>query len=289
MQAFEFCRNDVAPRFSDWAVACHDLNAKKQQELFAVLSFASRVADIPHRASDVAVATTQIQWWQRQLASIGAQIDDDTRYRELGAESITLHPSLVAMRPLLTRSPDAITSLQRLLEHASADVEFSGFATEHELHHFWQLRSEALWTLLLSVFEQDYSEHWAAMTALVEWSQLLKQWPRYALDGIIYFPEEWLSSHQLSAQQLTEKHQSLALQKLLAERSSDYRLKAQQAIAAIPVADRIVVSPLLRWLHLQNAWLKKTERAGYPLYDFRIELGWLQKRWCCWRAHHRTL
>lgn len=283
MSAFEFCQQDVAPRFSDWAFASASMSATQQAELFGVLSYAQRVADIPHRASEMQVATAQISWWQQQLAAV-AEKDGEQPYKNLAATEITIHPSLVAMQSLLQREPEALSWLTQLLEHANEDLQFAGFQQESELMHFWQHRHQPLWSIKLAVFRQPFAEPWLPLAALAEWVQVLKRWPTLMADGVVYLPESWLTEQQLTISDLVEKKAPNALPILLANISSRMRNQANAALISLSAETRTQTQPLLRWLHLQNAWLKATERAGFPLYEYRLELGSLQKRFVVWRA-----
>jgi len=283
MSAFEFCQQDVAPRFSDWAVASTGMHHAQQAELFGVLSYAQRVADIPHRASEMQVATAQISWWQQQLVAIAEQ-DAEPAYQNLTTKDITVHPSLVAMHPLQQRQPEMLTWLTQLLEHANEDLQFAGFHDESEWKHFWQHRHQPLWSLLLTVFRQPFADHWLPLAALAEWVQVLKRWPKLMADGVVYLPEDCLATQQLQAADLVERKSPEKLPALLADFSTRLRREANEALALLSPQTRNQTQPLLRWLHLQNAWLTATERAGYPLHDYRIELGSLRKRFVAWRA-----
>jgi len=298
MQAFEFCRDDVAPRFSDWAFAARGLSAQQKQALFGALCFAYRVADIPHRASEAQIAQAQIAWWRNQVqlmmgedpapvSNAASSKNRQENYIDVGSVSnaiaadseFSTHPSLQCLAALLKRKPELVTRLQSLVEHAEHDVHFTGYQTQDEWIKDWSLRTDATWALLLATVELEMNANWRAIGLFAEWIMLLKQWPRFAKDGVIYLPTDLLAKAGLSAEALTAEPESPAFATLLAEQSLRLTQNARDALTSLTPIERNQSVVFRRWLHLQLAWLNATSKQRFPLYRYRIELGALQKRW----------
>lgn len=267
-KAARSCETDVAPKYSDWHYALRGLAAAHLNPVLGVLSFYQRINAIALRASERALALTQLQWWQ-------TQVDSET-------DADGTHPCLLAMGEL--RQRDAIRSrLQRLLALAQEDLDFAGFATSSDMQRFFRTRGALRVELLALVQHQTMTPEAAANWGyFLEYVELLSQLPRQFSQGLIYFSSEHLAAHQLSADELaTHAHdQQARLQQLLSVESA----MARTALSSINPSTQKLLPFLRRYSALQLAWLNATKADGFRLFEHHLALGSLQKNWCCWRA-----
>lgn len=280
MHAIEFCRQDIAPAGSDWALALRGTVPAAGNRLLGLLCFAARVADIPHRASEPAVAHTQFAWWRAQLA------DDN-------ATPATRHPSLQAMGAWGYTS-GVRERLDALIDCAHADLNFAGFATAAEADTFFNRRaavfgalcSDALCSDALSSDEPEAGWPAAAQQAFGRFHaylQVMHHFRRDAGAGLIYFPEDALRAHGLEPEQLLRPQRSEAFRAFMSSRRTHEEQALASELAGLDRRQRQAGRPLLRWLRLQRAWLKLTADDGFQLYDHRLETGPLLKRLALWQ------
>ncbi len=273
MHAIEFCRQDIAPAGSDWDLALRGSAAHAANRLLGLLCFAARVADIPHRASEPAVAHTQFAWWRAQLA-------EDTAATPIAT---TRHPSLEAMAAW-GRTAEVRDRLAALIDCAHVDLDFAGFATGDDADAFFNRRA----TLLGGLCSEALDAHWPAAAQLAfgrfhEYLQLMHHFRRDAGAGLIYFPEDALRSHGLEPEQLMRPLRSDAFRQFMAARRTLEEQMLAAGLATLDRRQRQTGRVLLRWLALQRAWLKLTADDGFQLYDHRLETGPLLKRLALWR------
>lgn len=262
MDARSFCRQDVAPAHSELASALHGLAADTELALLGVFAFHQRVCDIPHRASERPLAATQLQWWRTQLT----------------ADAASTHPSLQALAGLRSRIPAVTLLLSALLDTVEADIDFAGFAEQHELDGFLQQRGELLLQLLCYPLGVALtSDVGKAIGGFLEYVQLVQEFPRHAGAGVIYLPYSELGKLGFSAEQLSQRTDH-DLRALFGRQSAHQRAQLRAGLRQLDRQTARQLAPVLTLLALRNRWLGATEADGYALQRYRLQLGALQ-RW----------
>lgn len=262
MDARSFCRQDVAPAHSELASALRGLDTDTELALLGAFAFHQRVCDIPHRASERQLADTQLQWWRSQLTT----------------EAASTHPSLQALADLRARIPAVTLLLSALLDTVEADMDFAGFAEQHELDGFLQQRGELLLQLLCYPLGIALtSDLGKAIGGFLEYAQLVQDFPRHASAGVIYLPYSQLGQLGFSAEQLSQRTDH-DLRALFGQQTAHQREQLRAGLRQLDRHTARQLAPILTLLALRSRWLSATEADGYALQRYRLQLGTLQ-RW----------
>lgn len=262
MQAREFCRQEIAPAHSELATALKGVASEPELALLGTFAFHQRVCDIPHRASERALAQAQLQWWRTQLTP----------------DAHSTHPSLQALAPLRERVPALTHLLNGLLDTVEADIDFAGFAEQQELDGFLQQRGELLLQLLGYALDVPLTSPAAkAIGGFLEYTQLVREFARHASAQVVYLPYNHLHQQGLTAEQLC-RPTAVDLRAVFTAQTAHQRLLLREGLRtlATPTARRL--APVLILLTLRSRWLAATEADGYALQRYCLQLGALQ-RW----------
>jgi len=262
MNAREFCRQDVAPPHSDLATALNGVESDTELALLGTFAFYQRVTEIPHRASERALADMQLQWWRSQLTS----------------EAASTHPSLQALTAIRQQQPSVDGALQQLLDTVASDIEFSGFADQPELDACLQRRGVALVELTCACLRVKLPPELAAtLGAFLEYCQLVQDFPRHASAGVVYLPVSELGQHGLSAEQICH-HTDADLSGLFAAQTQHQIERLRQSLPTLDATTARTLAPLLVLIALRYRWLIATASDGYAMQRYRLHLGVLQRR-----------
>ncbi|NQD37382.1 squalene/phytoene synthase family protein [Permianibacter sp. IMCC34836] len=268
MDAREFCRQDVAPTPSDLAIALQGLDAETELALLGVFAFHQRVCDIPHRASERQLADTQLQWWRAQLT----------------ADAHSTHPSLQALARLRSQVPAITPLLGALLDTVETDIDFAGFAEQHELDSFLQQRGDVLLQLVCHALNLTLdSDRRKAIGGFLEYVQLVHDFPRHASAQVIYLPYSQLGQHGISAEQLCQRSDN-DLRALFSAQTGHQRKRLTDGLRGLDPHRARQLAPILILLALRSRWLAATEADGYALQRYRLQLGALQR----WQTRLKT-
>ncbi len=273
MKAAQQCREQIAPRFSDWDFALRGLNDPVCSALLGAAAFADRVKAIPHRASERSVAETQLNWWRAQLSA-----QDTSDFDRLNTSR---HPSLTALGDYLTHEA-VLSRLQRLLDLAQEDMDFAGFASRDDMLRFFRTRGAVTLELFAAICHAKIeAETCAALGYVMEFCDLIAHFHLHSQAGIVYFAQTDLQEHGHTAESLIKRDdQQAGWLTLFNEQTALAQRLFTRHIGCLPKS----TLALKRYLLLRWHWLQTMQQHGFPLYRYHLQLGHLHKYFICLKA-----
>lgn len=238
-----------------------------RHDLAALLAWRQEVRAILDDVSDPGVARLKLQWWREELQ------------RTYGGEP--RHPLSEALQPAL--ASHALPSgpfLQMagqveeeiLRRHPSDDAALAGLC-ERDLGALFDLMTRCHG--IDDPNELKTARTLGAFCALVD---LIRDSGFLARQGRTLLPTDYLRSHGLSPEALTERTHRARLPELLPSAARQARCVLEQTGTSrtLPPFARVRAG-------IQEALLRELEATAFDVADQRVELTALRKLWLAWR------
>jgi phytoene synthase len=263
--------------------SCLFLTAAQKQSLAPLLSFIWRTERIPRFSSEPEVVTTQLSWWQKELALAYNQQATHPLIIEL-TQSINNHADQIEPADFSQKSVNQLIASLSYLLNQQQDCQNDDAAAF--LIHARKKRAEFI-NLASALIEATPLDQQTLSTAseLLTRIDIVDGFHRDADAGIVNMPLDNLIKEKITVDDLTNKNvnnrkfwghwlqQSLTLYKNLWQQQH-------------PLVEVILIYSGLRLIAHKKS-LQKTSSTSNNCYNSRATLSPLQKFWLSWRIHSR--
>jgi len=263
--------------------SCLFLTAEQKHQLEPLLSFIWRTERIPRFSLEAEVVTTQLSWWQKEIAL--AYNHQATHPQVIGLMcSIESHAETIDKPNFVQDSANTlISSLAYLLKQQQDcqndnDADFLQHTTKKR-HGFIELACELLDSAALE--QTIITEACELLTSI----DIVDGFHRDAAAGIISLPLDALIKQDITVDELTNpESNNQAFWKYWLRRNLIIynKLWSQQH----PLIEVIVIYSGLRLVAFKKS-LQKSSATANSCYNSRPTLSSLQKFWLSWRIHSR--
>ncbi len=218
------------------------------------------------------VAHTRLQWWRAEIDRLvnGSPQHPATRLLDEGA------------------APDraAFAKLHETVVAADMDLARMTYSNARELRAYCSRSGGAIQELmaaqLLAPLPLDEATRATAnrIGVGVRQSEILRDLRQDACDGRVYLPQDRLTAHNVTLEDLRGREIPPRLRAALREYRDAVGEELQTALAAA----RAPLRPLAVLAALHRSLLKRIAARDFDVATARIDLGPIEKPWVAWRA-----
>jgi phytoene synthase len=221
------------------------------------------------------VAHTRLTWWRAEIDRL-----------------VNGNPQHPATRLLNDAQPTDRMSFSKLHESmAAADMDLARmtYSNMRELRAYCSRSGGAIQELMAAQLVapaslDDANRAIANRLGIgVRQSEILRDLRRDAYDGRVYLPQDRLTSHNVTLEDLRNREVAPRLKTALREYRDAVQDELQSALAAASAQLR----PLAVLAALHRRLLDRIAAHDYDVATSRIELGPIEKPWVAWRAARR--
>lgn len=273
----DYCQQKAAPDGSSTYYALRRAPAASQPLLTALYALRRELEETVKETSDPTIGRTKHAWWQKELASLFNGEPSHPVTKALQAHSAKKRALDEPLR----------TSLDTLVDGFGMDLDQARYLDWPGLRRYLDQTGGAFAVAVARITARapDQAAKWAAPlgSALVLAERLLELGDD-ARHGRIYIPIDELQRFSVTAADLINRKYSdefTALMRFQVERA---RKALNEAVAAIPPAERAGQRLLRAQAALALQSLDEIEREGFHVLHQRIALTPIRKLWITWRT-----
>jgi len=269
----DYVQQKAAASGSSFYYAFLFLPAPKRAAITAFYAFCREVDDVVDEATDAGLAATKLAWWQAEVAKAYA-----------GAPS---HPVMQALMPLAQGFNIEQRHLQAVIQGCQMDLSQTRYLDYPSLTRYCHLVAGVVGEVAAQIFGQTQPQTTAYAHTLgqaLQLTNIIRDVGEDARRGRIYLPMSDLQQFGVTAQDILNRSYSdrfIALMSFQAQRAHSLY---EQALAALPAADRRAQKPGLMMASIYRALLCEIEHDQFKVLHQRISLTPLRKFWLAWKV-----
>ncbi|WP_087657573.1 squalene/phytoene synthase family protein [Caballeronia terrestris] len=271
----DYCQQKAAPDGSSTYYALRRAPVASQPLLTALYALRRELEETVKETSDPTIGRTKHAWWQKELASL-----------------FNGEPSHPVTKALANANKTALdeplrASLDTLVDGFGMDLDQARYLDWPGLRRYLDQTGGAFGVAVARITARapDPAAAWAApLGSALMLAERLLELGDDARHGRIYIPIDELQRFKVTAADLINRKYSdefTALMRFQVERA---RKALNDALAAIPPAERAGQRLLRAQAALALASLDEIEREGFQVLHQRIALTPIRKLWITWRT-----
>ena len=243
----------------------------KRDQLCALYAIDAEIRESAQSANHD-VAHTRLQWWR-------AEIDRLVNGNPQHPATRLLNDDLPADRP-------SFSKLHELVAAADMDLARMTYSNMRELRAYCSRSGGAIQELMAAQLAapaslDDANRATANRLGIgVRQSEILRDLRQDAHDGRVYLPQDQLTQHNVTLEDLRGRDVPPHLKTALRE----YRQAVQEDLQSALAASTALLRPLAVLAALHRRLLHRIAAHDYNVAAARIELGPIEKPWAAWRA-----
>lgn len=218
------------------------------------------------------VAHTRLQWWRGEIDRL---INGNPQ-----------HPATRLLHEAHAVESASYSKLHELLAAADMDLARMTYSNMRELRAYCSRSGGAIQELmaaqLLAPAPLDEANRATAnrIGIGVRQSEILRDLRQDTRDGRVYLPQDQLTAHSVTLEDLRSRDVAPRLKTALREFQDAVQKELQSALAAVSAPLR----PLAVLGALHRRLLKRIAAQDFDVATSRIDLGPIEKPWIAWRA-----
>ncbi len=222
------------------------------------------------------VAHTRLQWWRAEIDRL--------------VNGSPQHPATRLLNDSAALDRASFVKLHETLVAADMDLARMTYSNMRELRAYCSRSGGAIQELmaaqLLAPQPLDEATRAAAnrIGIGVRQSEILRDLRQDARDGRVYLPQDQLTGHNVTLEDLRAREVAPRLKTALREYRDAVREELQAALASATAPLR----PLRVLGALHHRLLNRIAARDFDVATSRIDLGPIEKPWTAWRAARRT-
>jgi 15-cis-phytoene synthase len=268
----DYCQQKAAPEGSSTYYALRRAPAARQPLLSALFALYRELEETVKETSDPTIGRTKHAWWQSEMGRL-----------EAGEPT---HPVTKALQAHGGRTLDH-ASLATFVDGFGMDLDQARYLDWPGLRRYLEQTGGAFATAIAraSAREPEQASSWAEpLGAALLLAERVQDVGDDARHGRIYIPIDELQRHNVTAADIINRKYSDAFTELMRFQTGRARQAIDDALAAIPGAQRKTQRVLTALAALSKARLDEIEREGFQVLHQRISLTPIRKLWITWRA-----
>jgi len=273
----DYCQQKAAPEGSGAYYALRRAPAGSQPLLTALFALYRELEETVKETSDPTIGRTKHAWWQSELGRL--------------ARGEPTHPVTKALLAHAGESgflgDSGLASLTRLVEGFGMDLDQARYLDWPGLRRYLDETGGAFGTAVALAAARDRANvsSWAApLGSALLLGERLQEIGDDARSGRIYVPIDELQRFNVTAADIINRKYSDAFTELMRFQTGRARRLLDEALAAIPPAERATQRVLRAQAALSKARFDEIEREGFQVLHQRISLTPIRKLWITWRT-----
>lgn len=273
----DYCQEKAAPEGSSTYYALRRAPAARQPLVTALYALYRELEETVKETSDPTIGRTKHAWWQNEIGKLDA-----------GEPTHPVTKALQAHSPPGT-SLDATVraSLPTLVDGFGMDLEQARYLDWPGLRRYIEQTGGALGTAVAraTARDPDAAASWAEpLGAALLLAERVQDIGDDARNGRIYVPIDELQRFGVTAADIINRKYSDAFTDLMRFQTERARRSLDDALAAIPPAERASQRVLRAQAALSQARFEEIEREGFQVLHQRISLTPIRKLWITWKT-----
>jgi phytoene synthase len=269
----QYCQEKAAASGSSFYYSFLFLPQDRRRALTALYAFCREVDDVVDECTDAQVARTKLAWWRTEVGRL--------------YEGKAAHPVAQALQPFLGTFQLEQQQLQEIIDGMEMDLTQTRHLDFAGLERYCYHVAGAVGLLAARIF--GYSdprtlEYARQLGTAFQLTNIIRDVGEDARKNRIYLPMDELKRFNVPAQEILEARESEGFHKLMQFQAERARRYYQEAMAALPAADRRAQRAGLIMAAIYRATLAEIERDGFKVLTQRTSLTPLRKFWIAWKT-----
>ena len=273
----QYCQEKAAASGSSFYYSFLFLPQEKRRAITALYAFCREVDDVVDECKDPNVARSTLNWWRAQVAEIYSGKPQ--------------HPVALALVPITAQFNLPQEHLLEIIDGMEMDLDQPRYNDFKSLQLYCYRVASVVGLLSAEIF--GYSDRQTLKYAhdlgiAFQLTNIIRDVGEDARRNRIYLPMDEMQQYNVTAADILNARESKNFQKLMAfqiERAERYY---QQALAALPEADRKNQRTGLIMAAIYRATLNEIVASGCHVLAERISLTPLRKLWLAWTTWLRN-
>lgn len=273
----DYCQNKAAPEGSSTYYALRRAPVARQPLLTALHALYRELEETVKETSDPTIGRTKHAWWRAELAKLDAGEPTHPVTKALQAHCPPGSPLDAAVR----------APLPTLVDGFGMDLDQARYLDWPGLRRYLDQTGGAFGTAVACATARNPAEAaaWAApLGAALLLAERVQDIGDDARNGRIYVPIDELQRFNVTAADIINRKYSDAFSDLMRFQTERARRSLDEALAAIPPAERSSQRVLRAQAALSKARFDEIEREGFQVLHQRISLTPIRKLWITWRT-----
>lgn len=273
MSPDEYCQNKAARSGSSFYYAFLFLPPERRKAITALYAFCREVDDVVDEISEESVARMKLVWWRTQVDQL--------------FQGQAQHPVMQALMPHIKNYDLKAEHMLAVIDGMEMDLEKARYETWEELKNYsWHVAS-VVGLMSARIFGQtqpatsDYAEKLGLAFQL---TNIIRDVGDDAQRGRIYLPQEDLDRFQIRSTEILDHQHSERFEAMMQFQTERAKGLYQEALAALPEADRRAQRPGLLMAAIYHALLDEIARDHWHVLEQRIALTPIRKLWLAWKT-----
>ena len=269
----EYCQQKAAASGSSFYYAFLFLPPPRRRAITALYAFCREVDDVVDETPDAQLAATKLAWWRHELGQLYAGNPQ--------------HPVTRALAPALAPYGIAQARLHEIIDGMEMDLTQTRYLDFAGLQRYCYHVAGVVGLLAAGIFghtDPRTLEYARTLGTAFQLTNIIRDVGEDARKNRIYLPIGDLQEFGVSAADLLGARRSEAFVALMRFQTARARQFYDQALAALPAADRRAQRPGLIMAAIYRALLDEIEREGFQVLTQRTSLTPLRKFWIAWKT-----
>lgn len=273
MSPDEYCQNKAARSGSSFYYAFLFLPPERRKAITALYAFCREVDDVVDEVSEESVARMKLVWWRTQVDQL--------------FQGHAQHPVMQALMPHIHTYDLKAEHMLAVIDGMEMDLEKARYETWDELKNYsWHVAS-VVGLMSARIFGQtqpqtsDYAEKLGLAFQL---TNIIRDVGDDARRGRIYLPQEDLERFKIRNTEILDHQHSERFEALMQFQTERVKRLYQEALQALPEADRRAQRPGLLMAAIYHALLNEIAHDRWHVLEQRIALTPIRKLWLAWKT-----
>lgn len=269
----EYCQQKAAQSGSSFYYSFLFLPPQRRKAITALYAFCREVDDVVDETSDPSIARTTLDWWRREVQSL--------------LSGSPTHPVTQALQPHLSTFGLRGEHLLAVIDGMEMDLTQTRYLDYPALKRYcWHVAS-VVGIMSASIF--GYSDErtlsYAEKLGLAfQLTNIIRDVGEDARRGRIYLPISELQEYQVTAAEVLQARHSERFEALMQFQTQRAQSLYDEALAALPGADRRAQRPGLIMAAIYRTLLDEIQRDGFQVLQHKVSLTPLRKLWLAWKT-----
>ena len=269
----EYCQQKAAASGSSFYYSFLFLPPERRRAITALYAFCREVDDVVDESSDVHLAATKLAWWRQEIAGLYA--------------GNPRHPVSRALAPHLKSFSLEQDNLHEIIAGMEMDLTQTRYLDWKGLERYCHRVAGVVGLLAARIFgyqEARTLEYAHSLGIAFQLTNIIRDVGEDARKNRIYLPMEDLQKFGVPAADILGMRQTDAFHKLMQFQAGRARGHYEEALRALPAADRKAQRPGLIMAAIYRTLLEEIERDGFNVLTRRTSLTPLRKFWIAWKT-----
>jgi 15-cis-phytoene synthase len=269
----EYCQEKAAASGSSFYYSFLFLPPERRRAITALYAFCREVDDAVDESSDAQLAATKLAWWRQEIANLFAGKPH--------------HPVSKALQPHLETFSLSEKHLGEIIDGMEMDLTQTRYLDWKGLERYCYHVAGVVGLLAARIFgfsEPRTLDYARSLGIAFQLTNIIRDVGEDARKNRIYVPMEDLQKFGVPASEILGLRQSDGFAKLMAFQAARARAHYDEALHALPPADRKAQRPGLIMAAIYRTLLDEIERDGFAVLHRRTSLTPLRKFWIAWKT-----